>query len=96
MFTLHIWVGVTCLPLARDTCRGQVVCRLLTTGVPSITNIWVAPESMIASFVINLNAAPANAGVPCVVRRGNNNVDEDVLDAMTVLSSSSGGVECAE
>jgi hypothetical protein len=96
MFTSHIWVEVTCLPLARDTCRGQVVCPLLTMGVPSITKIWVALEYAIASFLVNLNAAPANAGVPCVVRGGNNDVDEDVLDAMTVLSSLSGGVECAE
>ncbi len=56
----------------------------------------MALESAIASFVVNLNAAPANAGVPCVVRGGNNDVDEDVLDAMMVSSSSSGGVECAE
>jgi hypothetical protein len=56
----------------------------------------VALESAIASFVVNLNAAPANAGVPCVVRGGNNDVDEDVLDPMTVLLSSYGGVECAE
>jgi hypothetical protein len=96
MFTSHIWVGVTCLPLARDTCRGQVVHCLLTIGVPSIMKIWVAPESAIASFVVNLNAAPANAGVPCVVRGGNNDVDEDVLDAMMDPSSSSGGAECAE
>jgi hypothetical protein len=47
----HICVDITCLPLARETLSGQVIGRLLTTGVTSITKIWVAPESAIALSV---------------------------------------------
>jgi hypothetical protein len=44
----HICVDITRHPSANATFRGQVVICLLRTGVPSITNICVAPESAIA------------------------------------------------
>ncbi len=46
----HICVDITRCPSANATFRGQVVIRLLRTGVPSITNMCVAPESAIASL----------------------------------------------
>ncbi len=46
----HICVDITRRPSANATFRGQVVIRLLRTGVPSIMNICVAPESAIASL----------------------------------------------
>ncbi len=46
----HICVDITRRPSANATFRGQVVFCLLRTGVPSITNICVAPESAIASL----------------------------------------------
>jgi hypothetical protein len=55
----HICVDITRRQSANATFRGQVVIRLLRTGVPSITNICVAPESAIAcdcfdgTFVVN-------------------------------------------
>jgi hypothetical protein len=46
----HICVDITWPPSANATFRGQVVFHLLKTGVSSITNICVAPESAIASL----------------------------------------------
>ena len=43
-------MDLTWHPSANATFRGQVVIRLLRTGVPSIMNICVAPESAIASL----------------------------------------------
>ena len=43
----HICVDVTIRPSARATRNGRVVGRRLTTGMPSITKICVAPESAI-------------------------------------------------
>ncbi len=40
-------------------CEGVCSGLLLITGVPSITNICVAPESVIASPVLRANIAPA-------------------------------------
>ncbi len=55
----HICVDSTRQPSANATLRGHVVFCLLRTSVPSITKIWVAPESAIASFGAILNAAYA-------------------------------------
>jgi hypothetical protein len=40
--------------------------HLLTTDVPSMMKIWVAPELVIASFVGMVNVALANAGTELV------------------------------
>jgi hypothetical protein len=37
-------------PSANATFNGHVVFHLLWTGMPSMTKIWVAPESVIASL----------------------------------------------
>ncbi len=55
----HICMDSTRLPSANTTLRGHLVFPLLRTGVPSITKIWVAPESAIASFGAILIAAYA-------------------------------------
>jgi hypothetical protein len=57
----HICVDITCLLLARDALSGRVIGCLLTTGVPSITKICVAPESVIALLVANQNAILATS-----------------------------------
>jgi hypothetical protein len=51
----HICVDSTRRPSANATLRRHVVFHLLRTGVPSITKIWVAPESAIASFGANID-----------------------------------------
>ncbi len=48
----HMCVDRTSRPLANATFNGCVVGCLLTTGVPSITKIWVAPESQESARVI--------------------------------------------
>jgi hypothetical protein len=53
----HICVDITRKLSANATLRGQVVIRLLRTGVPSITKICVAPESAIASLGAMVNTA---------------------------------------
>jgi hypothetical protein len=58
----HMYVDVTTRPLVSATHRGYVVFHLLTTGVPSMMKIWVAPESAIESFILRLKTAPAKAG----------------------------------
>ncbi len=88
MWTLHICVDVTCRPLARDTARGFVMGPLLITGVPSIMNICVAPESAIASLVLSGNAAPAKCGGGGVIL-SSVDVDALVFDVTTVLLLSS-------
>jgi hypothetical protein len=47
MFMLLICVDISFLPLARETLRRHVVRHLLTISVPSMMEIWVAPESAI-------------------------------------------------
>ncbi len=42
------------------TFSGHIVIRLLWTGMPSMTKIWVAPESAIASFDAIIIAAYAH------------------------------------
>ena len=46
----HMCVDMTCRPSANATFNGHIVFRLLWTGIPSMTKIWVAPESVIASL----------------------------------------------
>ncbi len=86
MWTSHICVDVTCCPSARDTVKGFVVGRLLITGVPSIMNICVAPESAIASLILSGNATPATCGGGCIIL---SSVDLDTLvfDVTTYLST---------
>jgi hypothetical protein len=57
---LHICVNNTWRPSASDTVKGFVVALLLITGFPSMTNICVVPESVIALPVLRGNIAPAN------------------------------------
>jgi hypothetical protein len=47
-------------PSAKATFNGHVVFRLLWTGIPSMTKIWVAPESAMASFDAIVIAAYAH------------------------------------
>jgi actin-like ATPase involved in cell morphogenesis len=61
-------------PSAKATFNGHVVFRLLWTGIPSMTKIWVAPESAIAAFdAIVIAANEGNAvcwiGGGCVLVR---------------------------
>ncbi len=86
MWTLHICVDVTCRPSARDTVKGFVIGHLLITGVPSIMNICIAPESAISSLVLSGNAATAKFGGGGVIL---SYVDLDVLvfDVTMVLLS---------
>ncbi len=58
----HICVVQTCCPSANATLNGQVVGLLFLTKVPSITKIWVTPESAMVSPVGASIAAGAMAG----------------------------------
>ncbi len=49
IFMSYICVDMTCRQSASDTHSGVVVGCLLATGAPSITKIWVVPESAMAS-----------------------------------------------
>ncbi len=81
IFMSHICVDVTCRPSASDTRSGVVVGCLLATGAPSITKIWVAPESAMASV---------GGGRRQVLTRARWLVDDmEVLDVTMVASSSS-------
>ena len=62
MCMLHIGVDDTWWPFASETVREFVVTLMLITGVPSIMNIYVAPESAIALPVLRANKAPAKLG----------------------------------
>ena len=55
----HMCVDMTWHPSANATFRGRGVGHLLTTGVPSMTKIWVAPESAMGWFVWLCIAPPA-------------------------------------
>ena len=52
-----------CQPSASITLSMHIGMRLLTTGVPFMKKICVAPELVIAFFVGSGNAAPAKLGV---------------------------------
>ncbi len=62
MLISHICVVQTCCPSANVTLSGQVVRLLFLTGIPSMTKIWVAQESTMASLVGDSIAARAMAG----------------------------------
>ncbi len=85
----HICVDITLRPSANATFRGQVVIRLLRTGVLFITNICVAPESAIASLGVMVPC-----GRDCFVWTFVVNavwysmfVPPETLDVTTVMSS---------
>ncbi len=59
----HMCVDITRCPLANATLSGHIVCRLLWTGMLSMTKIWVALESAIASFDAIVIAAYAHFDV---------------------------------
>jgi hypothetical protein len=91
----HMCVEKTILPSANATFSGCVVGRLLMTGVPSITKIWVAPESAMASFVSRRN--PANPAflvftmwlIVCALYDFRGHLSDEMFEVMTVVSSSS-------
>ena len=56
----HMCVDITRRPSANATFSGHVVFHLLWTGMSSMTKIWVAPESVIASFDAIVIAAHAH------------------------------------
>ena len=56
----HMCVDITCSPSTNATFSGHIVFRLLWTGMPSMTKIWVAPESAIASFNVIVITAYAH------------------------------------
>lgn len=90
----HMCVDMTSRPSANATLRGRVVGRLLSTGVPSITKIWVAPESAMASCVCR--RMPANPTFSrgtwgcgdCVGRDVFVRLCGETLETRTVASSS--------
>ncbi len=57
----HMCVIITCCLSANVTLSGLVVRCLFLTGVPSISKIWFAPESAMASLVGNFTVARAMA-----------------------------------
>ena len=56
----HICVDMTRRLSANAIFNGHVVFRLLWTGIPSMTKIWVAPESVIASLDVIVIVAYAH------------------------------------
>ena len=90
----HMCVDRTIRPSANATFNGCVVGCLLTTGVPSITKIWVAPESAMASYVSRRN--PANPALSvftrwssaCALNDRRDRFVADKFDVTTVASSS--------
>ncbi len=90
----HMGVDITRRPSANATLSGHVVFCLLWTGVPSMTKIWVAPESAIASF--NAIIIVTYAHFDCCLGANEENADSrlvvdpfDTFDVTTVMSSSS-------
>ena len=80
----HMWMDITRRLSANATLSGHVLFRLLWTGVLSMTKIWVAPESAIASFdACCLGANKENADLRLVVE------PFKTFDVTTVMSSSS-------
>ncbi len=82
IFMSHICVGMTCRLSASDTRSGVVIGCLLATGAPSITEIWVAPELVMASV-----GGRSRQVVP--TRANWLVVDMDILDVTMVALSSS-------
>ena len=90
----HICVDITRRPSANDTFSGHVVFCLLWTGIPSMTKIWVAPESAIASSVAIVIVAYAHLEGCCEANEENANSrlvvePSETFEVMTVMSSSS-------
>ena len=90
----HICVDVTRRSSANDTFSGHVVFCLLWTGIPSMTKIWVAIESVIASFVAIVIVAYAHFGACCEANKENADSrlivkPSETFEVMTVMSSSS-------
>ena len=56
----HMCVDITHHPSANATFSGHTVFHLLWRGMPSMTKIWVAPESAIVSFNAIVIAAYAH------------------------------------
>ena len=67
----HMCVNMTRRPSANATFNGHVVLRLLWTGIPSMTKIWVAPVSAIASLDAIVIAAYAHFVFCRVANEGN-------------------------
>jgi len=93
-------VDITRHPSANATLSGHVVFRLLWMGMPSMTKIWVAPESAIASFDAIVIAAYAHVDACRGVNEENADsivfVDpSDTFDVTTVMSSSSTSISWA-
>jgi hypothetical protein len=90
----HMCVDKTIRLSANATFSGCVVVRLLTTGVPSITKIWVAPESAMASYMSRRK--PANPALSvfsrwssaCSLNDLRDRLLDDTLEMITVASSS--------
>ena len=90
----HICFDVTRRLSANDTFSGHVVFRLLWTGIPFMTKIWVAPESAIASFVAIVIVAYAHFEACCEANEENADSrlvvePSETFEVMTVMSSSS-------
>jgi hypothetical protein len=70
-------VDITRHPSANATLSGHIVFCLLWTSMPSMTKIWVVPESAIPSFDAIVNAAYAHfdccAGAAVKIGGGNGN-----------------------
>ncbi len=73
----HMCVDIYQYSSANATLSGHVVFWLLWTGVPSMMNIWVAPEPAITLFDAIVNAAYAHfdccAGAAVKIGGGNGN-----------------------
>ncbi len=88
-------VDITLRPSANATLSRHVVFRLLWTGVLSMTKIWVAPESPIASFDAIALVVYAHFG--CCFGANKENADSrlvvvqpsETFDVTTVMSSAS-------
>jgi hypothetical protein len=90
----HMCVDKTILLLANTSFRGCIVLRLLTTVVLSITKIWVAPESAMASVVFRWNAVQAMLFLPIWLIAHNlydfgSQILDETFKVMTVALSSS-------
>ena len=90
----HMCVDITLRSSANATFSGHVIFHLLWMGMPSMTKIWVAPESAIASFDVIVIVAYAHVYAFCGVNKENADsilfVDpSDTFDVTTVMSSSS-------
>ena len=89
----YMCVDITRRPSANATLSGHVGFCLLLTGLPSMTKIWVVPESTIASF--DAIALVAYAHLGCCLEANEENADSrlvvvelfETFDVTTVMSS---------